>query len=231
MIPLLFIALVLGVGLTAYEFSPKAHTWADAHAQAIRDAIAAHHKADAKLDAAQAAVDVHAAAQTSAPGASSPVNIVDLLQHAWDNLKAATQANAAAAAHTTTALETAKTDPQKAVATQSATAVDARQQRIATALAKLGAGQCDARSYAGVTAKIKDALLAKLHGEGMTVTGDDPWDVDTHQHDVKLRAVWDPAAQVLKLIVTAGADGILGNIVCAAVWAKIDPIMMEILKK
>lgn len=225
---LLILAIALGVGLSAYEFSPKTHEWADDHVRAIRDAIAAHHEADTKLDAAQAAVDVHASAPPT-----SQYDPIAFLHHAWDSVKAAAQANAAAAAHTTAALKTAKTDQQKGVAVQSAAVVNARQQLITAALAKLGSGQCDVRAYSGVTAQVRDVLLTKLHGEGMTVTGDNPWDIDTHQHDVKLRAVWDPQAQVLKLIVTAGAGGLIHGeppgLVCPAVWAKIDPILKEII--
>jgi hypothetical protein len=219
-IPLLILAIALSAGLATYEFSPKAHTWVDDHVRALRGAVAAHHDADTKLDAAQAAVDVHAVATqgSTAPGS-------DLLQHAWDSLKAAAQANAAAAVHSTTVLETAKTDQQKAVGAQSAAVVAARQKRIAAALATLGTGECDVHSYSGVTPAIRDAILAKLHSKNMIVTGDDPWDIDTKTHGVKLRAVWDPQTLVLKLIVVKSDFGVP----CFMIWGELDPVLKGII--
>ncbi len=207
MIPLLLLAIVLSAAAATYEFSPRAHAWVDDHVRAMERAIAAHQAADAHLAAARGTPDPTVA-----------------VQHAQD----AAVANREAAKETSKAAETAKTPDQRAGAAQSAGAVDARSAAIADAMAKLGVGQCDVRTYARVTPRVRDALLSKLHGEGMTVTGDNPWDVDTHVHDVKLRAVWDPRDQVLKLIVTAGAGGWTGGLVCAAVWDRIDPIMKEV---
>lgn len=244
--PLLLLAL--GAGIMVYALSPSAHAWTDAHVAAMRDAFASHQAADAKLDAARAALDVHAATQAAppappvspaTPAPSAPAPSFDpgaILMHAWESLKASAQANAAAASHTTTALETAKTDQQKKVAAQSAATVDARQQQIVAAFEHFGPGQCDVHSYAHVTAQIKDALLARLHSHGMTVTGgDNLWDIDTHVSKfgvdlgVKLRAVWDPNAQVLKLIVTSGKGGLAGLVTCEKIWAEIEPVMKEIL--
>jgi hypothetical protein len=205
---LLILAIALGVGLSAYEFSPKTHEWTDEHVRAIRDALAAHRVADENLDSAKAAPDPAIAAQ---------------------HVQAAAAANREAAHHTTTAAQTAKTDPQRAAVADSATKVVAREQK----LADIGVGQCDVRSYAHVTPQIRDALLAKLHSEGMTVTGNNPWDIDTHNHDVKLRALWDSREQVLKLIVTAGkgSKAALGfvTVTCDMIWDEIDPILKGII--
>jgi len=51
----------------------------------------------------------------------------------------------------------------------------------------------------------------------------------TRQYDVKLRAVWDPNAQVVKLIVTSGKGGYLGLVTCEEIWKKIDPIMRSVI--
>ncbi len=104
-----------------------------------------------------------------------------------------------------------------------------RERRIAQALANLGVGQCGVRIFSRVTPQITRQLLTRLHAEGMAVVGDNPWNIDTHQYDVKLRAVWDPKAQVLKLIVTTGAGGYAGLVTCDKIWAEIDPIMKGVL--
>jgi hypothetical protein len=63
----------------------------------------------------------------------------------------------------------------------------------------------------------------------MVITGDNPWDIDTRQYNVKLRASWDQRAQVLKLIVTAGQGGYFGLVACNAIWEKIDTLMKGII--
>jgi hypothetical protein len=85
------------------------------------------------------------------------------------------------------------------------------------------------RSYPRASEQVKNTLLAKLRSEGMAVTGDNPWNIDTHEYDVKLRAVWDPKGQVVKLIVTAGKGGYFGMVTCDEIWKKIDPIMKGVI--
>ena len=168
--------------------------------------VPAQDVADAQANASQAAADA-----------------------AVDHAAAAIEANQAAAQSTADAAKNAQDEAQRQAAAQSAAKVLERERKIAAALASLGVGQCGVRSYPRVTERVKNALLAKLRTEGMTVTGVNPWSIDTHQYDVKLRAVWDPRAQVVKLIVTAGKGGYLGLVTCDEIWNKIDPIMKGVL--
>jgi len=277
MIPLLFLALGLGVALTAYEFSPRAHARIDDYARVLREAHAAHRAADAHLSNADTAAAVaarhdQAAAQPQQPVPQVPMvppqpqpppapqpqpppvpqppapqpmpqppaqppssqGVADAHANAGqvatdagvDHAVAATEANQEAARKTAEAAQKAKTEAERIAAAQSAAKVLAREEKIKAALAKLGVGECGVRSYARVTPQKKDALLAKLHGEGMTVTGDDPsWDIETHQAEVKLRAVWDPKAQVLKLIVVSSAAWAP----CSAIWERIEPKLREVI--
>jgi hypothetical protein len=204
MIPLLLLALALSAVAVTYEFSPKAHTWVDEHVLAFRDALTAHRAADAQLSAAKAATD--------------PVVAV---QHTH----AATKANQTAAKETAKAGATARTDQQRTDVAQSAAEVVKREQKIADTQEQLGVGQCDVHTYKNVTSKARDALLARLHSNGMVVTGNNPWDIETNTLGVKLRAVWDPRARELKLIVTAGKGW---PATCERIWERIDPIIKEI---
>lgn len=206
MFPLLFIALFFGVGLAAYELSSDTHTWVDDHVLAIRAAFAAHRAADAHM-------------QTAANAAHAG-DLPTAVQHVAE----ASEANKAAAQRTAAAAGTAQTPQQRQDAAKSADQVAARQQLIAAAMAHLGLGQCGVRTYAPLSAQGRDALLAKLHAAGMTVTGDDPWDIDTQQLGVKLRAVWDPHTQALKLIVTSGPTAF-----CHLIWDRVDPILMGVV--
>ena len=162
-----------------------------------------------------------AAAQANAAQAAADAAV----EHA----AAAIEANQDAAKNTAEAAKIAQDEAQRQAAAQSAAKVLERERKIATALASLGVGQCGVKPYPRVTERAKNALLAKLKAEGMVVTGDNPWNIDTHQYDVKLRAVWDPKEQVLKLIVTAGKGGYFGMVTCKEIWKKIDPILKGVI--
>lgn len=115
-----------------------------------------------------------------------PANVADAhagaaqvtVDAAVDHAIAAIVANQQAAQSTAEAAQSARTAGERRGAADSAARVLERGKRIEGALASLGVGQCGVRSYPHVTVQIRDALLAKLHAEGMTVTGDDPWDID-----------------------------------------------------
>ena len=206
MIPLLFIVIAIGAaGLVAYESSPVARAWIDEHVHALD---AAHRAADEYLHGAHTVPDPKVATQRA----------ID-----------ATIANRDAAKRTIDAAKTAKTDAQKQKVAESANVVEGRDVAIRDVFAKLGVGLCDVRSYPRVSSQTKDALLARLHAEGMTVTGDDPWDVDTRMYGVKLRAAWDSRSEELRVVVTA--EGPVAQAAgCGAVWGKIDPILKEVMK-
>jgi pyruvate dehydrogenase E2 component (dihydrolipoamide acetyltransferase) len=162
--------------------------------------------ADAHADAAQLSVDA-----------------------AVEHAVAATQANQAAAQSTADMAKSAKTAEEKAAAAASAAAVLERERKIAA----LGVGQCGIRSYARVNSRVKDQLIAKLHAAGMSVTGTNPWDIETHKYGVRLRAVWSPTEEVLKLIVTTGKGAevipFLKNVTCDDIWDEIDPILKQVI--
>lgn len=170
-----------------------------------------------ELGPSQARTEAHVVAAQAATGVAT------------DHVALATEANQVAAENTAAAAKFAKTERERKAAAASAAKVLEREKKIEAALRNLGAGQCGVRSFSRVTAQIKDVLLGKLHAEGMDVTGDNPWNIDTHQYDVKLRAVWDPKEQVLKLIVTTGKGGYFGLVTCAEIWKKIDPILKGVI--
>lgn len=162
---------------------------------------------------APAAVDAHAGAARVSADAGI------------DHAIAATVANQQAAQSTADAARSAKTGAERRAAVDSASRVLERGKIIDGALTTLGVGQCGVRAYPRVTLQIRDAILAKLHAEGMTVSGNNPWDIDTQLAGVKLRALWEPKTQVLRLIVTASA--IYAS--CGMIWERIDPTLSSII--
>lgn len=153
---------------------------------------------------------------------------------AVEHATAAIEANQDAAKNTGEAAKNAQTETERQAAAESAAKVVERERKIAAALSSLGVGQCGVRTYPRVTERAKNTLLAKLRTEGMGVTGDNPWDIDTRQYGVRLRAVWDPKASVVKLIVRTGKGtdvdpfGLV-QVTCEDIWKKIDPIMKEVI--
>jgi hypothetical protein len=255
-IPLILLALGLGVALTAYELSPRTRVRVDDYARAIRSAHDAHQAADAHLNNAHATVVTavqHAqqadSARQPAPmppppsvptvpppmAAPSPPPVQDVgeahanaskaaIDAAVEHVVVAIDANKEAARKTAEAAQNAKAEAERAAVAQSAAKVLEREKKLAAALASLGIGQCGARSYARVTEQIKDKLLAKLSAEGMAVTGENPWNIDTKQTGVKLRAFWDSKTSSLKLIVTSTGLGW-----CSIIWDRIEPKLKEVI--
>jgi hypothetical protein len=179
-----------------------------AHDHSMHRAHAAHAAADSQLAAANA----HLAAPQASP---TP-------EHVIEHVQAADAANKDAAAASTTAATNARSPEEHQVATQSAQAAVDRDKKITSIKADLGVGICGVRSYSGVSARTRDALIAKLRAAGMAVSGKNPWDIDTGMLGIKLRAAWDSRAQELKLIVTGGNSAL-----CDLIWARVDPKMKE----
>lgn len=256
MIPLLLLALGLGAALTVYELSPRARARVDTFVRAIRSADAAHQTADRHLgDAnANAATAIHHAQQADAalqtsqstpPAQGTPYTSAEIYadaqtnaaeaatESAVDQAAAAIEANKDAAKNTAIAAQNAQTEAERQEVVQSAAKVIEREKNLTAMLASLGIGQCGVRPYPGVTEQVKDTLLAKLRAEGMAVTGDNPWNIDTGTYGVKLRAIWDWRVNEVKLIVTAGKGTevipFLKDVTCQDIWDKIEPIMKEVI--
>lgn len=83
-------------------------------------------------------------------------------------------------------------------------------------------GKCGVRTYDRVDQQKIDAILAALRRGGAAVTGNNPWDVDTHKHGIKLRGTWSPST--LSLIVTDKAF----YVPCGKIWDEIDELMRHI---
>lgn len=202
---MLLVFLALGVIFVAsYELSSEVRAWT----RDFLEAISAHRRADRHM--------------TAAGSATEPAVAV------W-HTHAAAVANQEAARKTSQAAGAARTESQRKATARSIAAITDRESQITAAFARLGVGQCGVRSYAHVTTRVRDTLLARLHDEGMTITGSNPWDVDTHNHDVKLRALWDPSTLELRLVVTSGQGGFFGLVTCSSIWERIDPVIKEVI--
>ena len=80
-------------------------------------------------------------------------------------------------------------------------------------------GAEDSKTYGPFTQGQAQAMLAKVKSQGMTVTGNNPWHVDTNTHGVKFDATYDGQSITIKI---TGANFYVSN---AKVWDKLDPMM------
>jgi hypothetical protein len=84
--------------------------------------------------------------------------------------------------------------------------------------------ECGTHQYGNISRQKVDAIIKELKAHGATVTGVNPWDVDTHQHSVKLTGEWTEATVTLAVTVT-DRDW---YVPCQKVWEMIDDLMHHI---
>lgn len=80
-------------------------------------------------------------------------------------------------------------------------------------------GKCGARQYPNIDQRKLDIMMQQLRDQGCDIRGNNPWDVDTHSHHVRLRGAWDEAQGILTIIVTDKGE----LVPCSAIWDKIHP--------
>ncbi len=85
-------------------------------------------------------------------------------------------------------------------------------------------GECGTHHYGNMTRQKVDAIIMELQDHGATVTGDNPWDVDTNQYSVKLRREWSEPTSTLAVTVTSKD----WYVPCQKVWERIDELMHHI---
>lgn len=160
-----------------------------------------------------------------APAAPAPQTPISAVRRQWQLIQAAKIANQVAAAKTADAARTARTQAERDAVRKSAEVVIKRSAAIEAALVNLGTGDCGVRTYQNVTVEERDRLLAWLAHQGMDVTGNNPWNIDTGRHGVMLRAIWDPQTNTLHLIVS-DSDVFAP---CNAIWSEIDPAIKAVV--
>ena len=85
-------------------------------------------------------------------------------------------------------------------------------------------GKCGEHHYANINKEKIDAILKALKKSGAHITGNNPWDVDTKSHGVKLRGTWNEEKSTLAIIVTDKDF----YVPCSKIWDTIDPLIHHI---
>ncbi len=84
-------------------------------------------------------------------------------------------------------------------------------------------GGCGTHSFRNISQDKINMALEALKKYGATVTGDNPWTVDTHNFGIKISAHWDPSDLALNIAVT-DSDG---SIPCSMIWSYLDNIIAK----
>jgi hypothetical protein len=80
------------------------------------------------------------------------------------------------------------------------------------------------RRYGSITRKKVDVMLRALQSDGAAISGDNPWEVDTHRSGVKLRGQLNETASYLEVTVV-DRDW---YVPCSMVWQQIDALMRRV---
>lgn len=84
-------------------------------------------------------------------------------------------------------------------------------------------GGCGTHSYQNISREKIDLALKALTKSNSTITGKNPWTVDTRYFGVKLAANWNQNTQTLNLSIT-DSDG---TIPCPIIWKYLDNIVAK----
>lgn len=85
-------------------------------------------------------------------------------------------------------------------------------------------GVCGSHSYLNITPAKANAIISQLQASGATVTGDNPWTVETQSGGVELCGFWDNAAGTLTVTVTDKQ----WYVPCSRIWDTVDPLINHV---
>ncbi len=83
---------------------------------------------------------------------------------------------------------------------------------------------CGEHHYGNINKTKIDQILDQLKKNGATISGNNPWNVDVHNHGVKLQGTWNESNSTLTIIVTAKS----WYVPCSKIWDTIDPLINHI---
>lgn len=82
-------------------------------------------------------------------------------------------------------------------------------------------GKCGVHYYANITQAKITTMLAELQQQGCTVTGSNPWTINTNKYSIVLQGTWVEATSTLSVIVTDKSF----LVPCSKIWDMIDPLI------
>lgn len=83
---------------------------------------------------------------------------------------------------------------------------------------------CGTHRYGNIDQQKITLIISELKTHGCSVSGNNPWAVDTHQHGIKLKGQWDRSTSTLSVSVTDKG----WYVPCSKIWDYIDPMIHHI---
>ena len=84
--------------------------------------------------------------------------------------------------------------------------------------------KCGLRVYQNWTQAKIDKAIEELRGQGVEVTGNNPVDIDPHQHGIKGRIWWSESQQTIWMTILDKKF----YVKCSWIWDKIDPVIRQV---
>ncbi len=84
----------------------------------------------------------------------------------------------------------------------------------------VGGDSAATKYYGPYAPETAQRILAKITGAGMTIGGNNPWQIDAHQHGIRFHAHYDPSKYVALTVTDKNFYVSYG-----AIWAKVDKLM------
>ena len=78
--------------------------------------------------------------------------------------------------------------------------------------------------YENITRAKVETIITALADHGSSVTGNNPWSIDTKKHGVRLQGEWNEEASILEITVTH-ADWYVPS---KTLWENIDSLMGQV---
>lgn len=78
-----------------------------------------------------------------------------------------------------------------------------------------------AHQYDNIDQSKIDEMIIALKENGATITGENPWLIDTHQKNVKLKGAWSQTESLLTVTIVDKAWYVPDS----KIWAVIDPVL------
>jgi len=84
--------------------------------------------------------------------------------------------------------------------------------------------KCGEHHFGNITKTKVDQILDQLKKNGATIIGNNPWDVDVHNHGVKLQGNWNESNSTLSINVKEKDF----YVPCSKIWDTIDSLIHHI---
>ncbi|MCT4614123.1 MAG: hypothetical protein N4A49_04510 [Marinifilaceae bacterium] len=85
----------------------------------------------------------------------------------------------------------------------------------------MSSNKCGKHTYSGINRTKMDGIIYALEKNGAKVTGSNPWKVNTNNHGIKLKGVWERADSTLTITIEDKDF----YVPCHKIWHKLNEML------